>query len=227
MGVSNNTDDNLTLKKLENTNKIVVIVGASGSGKSTLAEKLSKVLDIKKLITTTTRPMRKYESHEEDYYFISENKFKEMSNSKLFLEQNIYSGYEYGLTRDEINKNKNNICYVITDVSGARVLADEHPDRVMIFWMKSSPSLLIKRLFHRGDNVRTIICRLINAFTKREFTSPMKMFTDVSFTELSSSKPTIDNFGIIYYRLLIEEFNYNSVYFKKLKLEQQNRKEEF
>ena len=51
MGVSNNTDDNLTLKKLENTNKIVVIVGASGSGKSTLAEKLSKVLDIKKLIT--------------------------------------------------------------------------------------------------------------------------------------------------------------------------------
>lgn len=226
MEVCNNVNDNLPLEELEETNKIIVIIGASGSGKTTLANKIEKKLNVPKLITTTTRPIRKDENHGKDYYFVGETTFNEMSTKGVFLEENVYSGYRYGLTNSEIDKHKNNLCYVISDVNGARAISDAYPDRVMIFWMRSKPLTLIKRLFKRGDSLGVIFKRLFNGLKKREFVSPIKMFTDVSFTELSASKPIIDNFAIIYYRLLIEEYTYNSVYLKKLELEQQNRKGE-
>lgn len=227
MEVYNNIDDNLPLEELEETNKIIVIIGSSGSGKTTLANKLNKTLNIPKLITTTTRPMRKDENHGVDYYFVGENTFNEMSDNNTFLEENVYSGYRYGLTNNEINKHENDLCYVISDVNGARSIANTYPDRVMIFWMRSKPTTLIKRLFTRGEKISIIFKRLINGLKKREFISPVKMFTDVTFTELSASKPIVDNFAIIYYRLLVEEYNSNSIYLKKLEMQQKNRKGEF
>lgn len=209
----------LPIKDFELTNKIIVLVGSSGSGKTTLAQILSERLRIKKLVTTTTRPMRKEEDHGKDYYFISSQKFSKMFYDDEFIETNHYAGNLYGLTHEEVRKNKNRLCLLITDVSGARAIADAYPERVMIFWLRSTPSLMIKRLYNRNETIPTIIARLINAFKDREFISPYRMFNDVGFTELMADTTIDNNFGIIYYKLLISEYGRNETYLRYLESE--------
>ena len=48
---------------------IIVLVGASGSGKSTLEKLICKEFDMNKIISSTTRPMRKNEVNNVDYHF--------------------------------------------------------------------------------------------------------------------------------------------------------------
>lgn len=203
--------------ELQVTNRIIVLVGSSGSGKTTLADTIGENLGARKLVTTTTRSRRKGEVHGQDYYFISKAKFCLGIQNNEFVENTEYNNEYYGLTKDEIKDSYNSLCYITTDNNGARALADMYPERVMIFWLRSRPSLLFKRLISRGDGFKSALKRLINAFVKKEFTSPAKCFSDVSFTELTAEESVINNFGIIYYRLLVDEYNMNNVYFNKLK----------
>ena len=214
-----NINNGIPLESLEMTNKIIVIVGSSGSGKTTLANRLVRNLNIKQLVTTTTRPIRKRENHGKDYYFVSGIKFDEMVRNHEFLETTTYSGHHYGLTFAEVDKHKADLCCVITDINGARSIADYYPDRTMIVWIKSTPWLLYNRLKWRGERFPTIVKRLINAFKKHEFFSPIKDFKDVSFTELDGSDSIGNNFGIIYYKLLSAEYSHNSTYLQKLESE--------
>lgn len=48
---------------------IIVLVGASGSGKSTLEKLICKEFEMNKIISSTTRPMRKNEVNNVDYHF--------------------------------------------------------------------------------------------------------------------------------------------------------------
>lgn len=214
-----NINNGIPLENLEMTNKIIVIVGSSGSGKTTLANRLVHNLNVKQLVTTTTRPIRRNEDHGKDYYFVSGIKFDEMVKNNEFLETTTYSGYQYGLTFAEVDKRQTELCCVVTDIDGARSIADSYPDRTMIFWIKSTPRLLYNRLKWRGEKITTIIKRLFNALKKREFFSPIKDFKDVSFTELDGSDSLENNFGIIYYKLLSAEYSHNTTYLQKLQSE--------
>ena len=78
---------------------------------------------------------------------------------------------------------------------------------------------MVKRLYKRGDSILSIVKRITNAVINREFRNPSKLFIDVSFTELQGRTSTINNFGIIYYRLLVSENSHNTTYLNKLKLE--------
>ena len=206
----------MPLENLELTNKIIVLVGSSGSGKTTLAKKLSNDLKISQLITTTTRDIRDGESDEVDYHFVDVEKFRLMNELNCFLETTLYSGHQYGLTYDEVIKYDNQLCYVITDTNGARAIADAFPERVMIFWLRSNPTLLVKRLSDRGDSIKSVMERLYSAMKNKEFKSPYKEFVDVSFTELRADTNINNNFGIIYYKLLTAEYSNNASYLHKL-----------
>lgn len=206
----------LIFDNLENMDNILVFVGASGSGKSTLVEHVRKNLGIPQLVTTTTRHKRRNEKEGEDYHFIESEEFNRLADNQSFLETTSYSGNLYGLTKEEIDKNSNNVSTVITDINGARTLANLYPDRVMVFWMKSSPLNLVKRLRKRGESWFTIIARLFNAYRSDEFTVPSSKFVDVTFTVIHSEDDIVNNFGIVYYKLLIDEFKKNTDYLQKL-----------
>ncbi|MFZ2576338.1 MAG: hypothetical protein WAX22_02530 [Lactococcus hircilactis] len=211
----------LIFDNLENMDNILIFVGSSGSGKSTLVEHIRKNLGISQLVTTTTRNKRDSEKDGKDYHFVKFKEFNRLADNKSFLETTSYSGNLYGLTKEEIDKNSNNVSTIITDINGARTLANLYPDRVMVFWIKSTPLNLVKRLRKRGESWFTIMTRLFNAYRSNEFTNPSKKFVDVTFTVIHSEDDIVNNFGIVYYKLLTDEFKKNTDYLQKLEKEKE------
>lgn len=211
----------LIFDNLENMDNILIFVGSSGSGKSTLVEHIRKNLGISQLVTTTTRNKRDNEKDGKDYHFVKFEEFNRLADNKSFLETTSYSGNLYGLTKEEIDKNSNNVSTIITDINGARTLANLYPDRVMVFWIKSTPLNLVKRLRKRGESWFTIMTRLFNAYRSNEFTNPSKKFIDVTFTVIHSEDDIVNNFGIVYYKLLTDEFKKNTDYLQKLEKEKE------
>ena len=58
--------------------KLILIAGPSGAGKTTISDYLTKEFAIPRVVTHTTRPMRKGESPDKSYYFESESSFKKL-----------------------------------------------------------------------------------------------------------------------------------------------------
>ena len=56
---------------------MIVLSGPSASGKTEVAKRLMNQYGVKRVITTTTRPMRTGEVDGVDYLFVSKEKFKE------------------------------------------------------------------------------------------------------------------------------------------------------
>ena len=67
---------------------MIVLVGKTASGKTLIANEMMK-RGYKKIVTTTTRPMRKKEFDGIDYDFISEDDFIEKAKNHYFLELHL------------------------------------------------------------------------------------------------------------------------------------------
>lgn len=104
---------------------IFIISGPSGSGKSTLLEKLLQNKELKerltKSISFTTRPQRSGEQDKKDYFFITEEEFKQKLKAKKILEWTKYLGYYYATAKDfvatQLKKDKHII--LCLDLKGA------------------------------------------------------------------------------------------------------------
>ena len=81
-----------------------IFSGPSGVGKSTIINLLRSKIDFYFSISHTTRPMRDDEKDKEDYYFISEDAFKEMVSNEEFIEYERYGSFFYGTSKNEITK---------------------------------------------------------------------------------------------------------------------------
>ena len=88
--------------------KIVALFGQSGAGKDTLLDAIIKMdcpFKINKIITTTTRPPREYETEGIDYHFISVEEFAEKILSGEMLEATSFNDWFYGTTINDIKEN--------------------------------------------------------------------------------------------------------------------------
>ena len=92
------------------SNRIIVLVGKSAAGKDTVANALShKYPELKRAISTTSRPIRSGEKNGVDYYFISKEEFLKKSELKGFWDEVVYHAYKndrledwyYGLEKDK------------------------------------------------------------------------------------------------------------------------------
>jgi guanylate kinase len=73
---------------MENTkSKVVIISGPSGVGKSTICKEIvNRMKDVTLSVSVTTRPKSASEIDGEDYWFISEEEFRERISQGLLLE---------------------------------------------------------------------------------------------------------------------------------------------
>jgi len=137
----------------DNDGIMVILSSPSGAGKTTLASLLSKLKNFEVSISHTTRQPRPNEKHDEDYYFVNEDKFNRLIKNEEFLEYaKVFNNY-YGTTRtpiiDKLNKGKNVLFDI--DWQGADQIKNKKLDYKLItfFILPPSKEILFERLSNR------------------------------------------------------------------------------
>ncbi len=132
---------------------LIVISGYSGVGKGTVIPLvLKKLKNTKKTVSCTTREKRDGEKNGVNYYFITEDEFKEKIANNEFLEYTqTYTNY-YGTLKSEIDDNLANGKNMILELNvvGALRIKELYEDCLTIFIQPPSLGDLRKRLIGRG-----------------------------------------------------------------------------
>ncbi len=143
---------------------LFVISAPSGAGKTTLIKRLLSSLDnITFSISYTTRPKREGEREGVDYYFVDEEKFRDMIDRDEFLEYAVVYGNYYGTPKRPVLESLERGIDVILDIDskGARAVREKLEDAVLIFIFPPSMEVLIERLKSRGTDSEEVIERRI------------------------------------------------------------------
>ena len=138
---------------MKNLKKLIIITGPSGVGKGTVVkELLDRNKDIWLSISATTRNPRIGEKDGENYYFISDEKFKDMIDKKEFLEWAQFAGNYYGTPLSTVNEKieKGFIVLLEIEVEGAKQIKEKFPESLSIFLLPPSKAELEKRIRNRG-----------------------------------------------------------------------------
>ena len=141
--------------------KIFALLGYMGVGKDTILKQVLKDMDdVKPIISTTTRPMRKGETEGVEYYFIDDTEFFRRGTD--FVEQRIYhtkvkengvekdATWRYGIERMELEKD--DYLIVIVDSVGYKELKNYVGNNKIVPIFISAPQEELKaRALARGD----------------------------------------------------------------------------
>jgi len=134
---------------------IFVVSAPSGAGKTTLCAELSKrVPNLYRSISYTTRAPRAGETHGEDYFFVTDDKFTEMVEKNGFLEWAEVHGHRYGTGRDRVMDlvNQGHDVLLNIDCQGAIHLKKKGLDGVYIYILPPSLEALKARLLERRSD---------------------------------------------------------------------------
>lgn len=73
--------------------KLFVVMGKSASGKDTVFKELCKdeELNLKQIVSYTTRPIREGEKEGVEYHFVDENRLEELRNENKIIEERAYN----------------------------------------------------------------------------------------------------------------------------------------
>ncbi|AJC92864.1 deoxyguanylate kinase / guanylate kinase [Campylobacter subantarcticus LMG 24377] len=148
--------------------QILIISGPSGAGKSTLLQRLFKEKDnIYFSISSTTRAPRENEKHGVDYYFITQEEFKQGIEKGEFLEWALVHKNYYGTSLIPVKqalKEGKSVVFDI-DVQGYCIARKKMADYITsVFITTKNKKELEKRLLKRNtDKIEDISKRLENA----------------------------------------------------------------
>ena len=153
---------------MKNLKKLIILTGPSGVGKGTVVKEiLDKDKNICLSVSVTTRTPRNGEKEGENYYFLSEENFKEMINKNLFLEWAKFAGNYYGtplsFVKDKIEDGF--IVLLEIEVEGAKQIKDKFPDSLSIFILPPSKEELERRIRNRGTEKEEAINRRLSRST--------------------------------------------------------------
>lgn len=153
------------------TGKLIIISAPSGTGKSTIVQRLVRErpeLNLVFSISHTTRLPRGTEKDGIEYFFTTQEQFKEDIRSGQFLEyEEVYDGQFYGTHRSQVEKlieDKHNVIFDV-DVKGGCSIKRFYGDRALsIFIQPPSIEELKRRLINRKtDSQESINTRLSKA----------------------------------------------------------------
>jgi len=134
---------------------LVVFSAPSGAGKSTIVREILKRSPVPGMVlsvSATTRPKRPGEQEGKDYYFLSEEEFRERIRKGEFVEWAQVHGYLYGTLRTTVKEalERGKVLLLEIDVQGARQVRRAFPDSVLVFVAPPSLEILGERLRARG-----------------------------------------------------------------------------
>lgn len=139
---------------------LIVLSGPSGAGKGTICASLrTKMPNLVYSVSMTTRAPRVGEVEGVNYFFRTQEEFKELLEAGAFLEYaKVYDNY-YGTPKDYvmelINEGKNVILEI--DIQGAMQVKDRFSTGVFIYIVPPSLEVLSQRILGRGTDSREVI----------------------------------------------------------------------
>lgn len=155
--------------------KLVILSGPSGVGKDTVIDAWNeRDPRVKRVVAYTTRDPRPGEIPDEDYHFVTVEKFKNLADSGAFLEWKEVHGNFYATPLHDMEAMLKNgkIAILKIDVQGALVAKEKRPDALMIFLLPPSMEELEDRIRGRAqDSPEVIEKRLKNARGEMEYAS--------------------------------------------------------
>ncbi|CAM3215902.1 guanylate kinase [Rhodothermus bifroesti] len=148
--------------------RLVVLTAPSGAGKTSIARRVLQAFpNMRFSVSATTRPPRPGERNGVDYYFLSEEAFRELIRDGQFVEyEEVYPGRLYGTLRSEIDAaSRAHPVLLDIDVKGALRIKERFGEEALAIFIKP-PSLevLADRLRTRGtENAAALAERLERA----------------------------------------------------------------
>ncbi len=134
-------------------NHLFVISGSSGVGKSTILKQvMAQMPQLQFSVSATSRAPREGETNGVQYFFVTEDAFKQMIEQGAFVEYDYHMGNYYGTLKSEI-LNKTQIGPMILDVEpvGAMKVREVYPGATLIYVAPPSLDILEQRIRKRND----------------------------------------------------------------------------
>ena len=140
---------------------MVILSSPSGAGKTTLVKLLSEKNNFHISVSHTTREPRSSEIHNQDYYFVDQEKFQKLIKNEEFLEYAKVFNHYYGTTRtpviEKLEKGKNVVFDI--DWQGADQIKNKKLNYKLItfFILPPSKEVLFERLSNRDMKDKLIV----------------------------------------------------------------------
>src|SRR5882724_4043310 len=114
---------------------LIVLVGPSGVGKSTIARRLAERMNVKYIVSATTREKRPGDDDAKGYEYLDKDEFFRRLDRDAFLEYAQVYGDYYGTPKhpalDYLSAGRDVLLEI--DVQGALQVRYQHPAALMIF----------------------------------------------------------------------------------------------
>ena len=151
---------------------LVVVSGFSGAGKGTLMRALlEKYHNYALSVSATTRQPREGETDGKDYFFVSQEKFKQMIEEEQLIEYAQYVNHYYGTPKEYVLRQMAEGKDVILEIEiqGALAIKRQFSNALLLFVLPPSAQELKRRLVGRGtESLDVIEARLHRAFDEAE-----------------------------------------------------------
>lgn len=175
--------------------KAIIFSAPSGSGKTSLVKHLIQhVPNLGFSISACTRDRRgRHEVHGKDYYFLSQEEFKQKIDEDAFIEwEEVYAGNFYGTLKEEIQRIWDSGKAVIfdVDVKGGLALKKYFGDQALAIFVKvPSLDVLKARLNDRGTESEESLSRRL---FKAEFEMKFEPHFDVTIVNDDFAKSSAE-----------------------------------
>ena len=134
---------------------ILILIGKGSSGKDTVLNILVAKHGYKKIVTYTSRPMRKGEKQDVTYHFTSSEEFQKMIEQGLFAEYKTYNSefgvWYYGTALDDLEKADDKSIIILTP-DGYKDVINKLSKKPISIYLYANNSTIKKRLKKRGDD---------------------------------------------------------------------------
>ncbi len=182
---------------------MIVFTAPSGAGKTTIVRHLlAKYKEqLSFSISATTRAKRPNEEHSKDYYFYSNEEFRQKAANDEFIEwEEVYSDRFYGTLRSEVDRIKALGKKVVFDieVNGAQNIKDRYDERCLVIYVKPpSFRVLVQRLTNRGTENPKSLAKRIKRIKKEllfENTFDTTLLNDVLEETLAEAERIVETY---------------------------------